>query len=108
MLDSWRKGWQNICNEFLELYGHDERIDHRSIRVQYEEALEQATAAATNEEKAIWLAKAIETNRDPILHIPRDRWGTVAAQEQRAAEQAIRDELKKKLLKPTLPLRIYH
>lgn len=94
-LDSWRKGWQNICNGFLELYGSDERVDHRSIRVQYEEALEQATAAATNEEKAIWLAKAIETNRDPILHIPRDRWGTVAAQEQRAAEQAIRDELKK-------------
>lgn len=94
-LDSWRKGWQDICNEYLELYGHDERIDHRSIRVQYEEALEQATVAATNEEKAIWLAKAIETNRDPILHISRDRWGTVAAQEQRAAEQAIRDELKK-------------
>ncbi|HII3248203.1 TPA: MobQ family relaxase [Enterobacter kobei] len=94
-LDSWRKGWQNICNGFLELYGHDERVDHRSIKVQYEEALEQATVAATNEEKAIWLAKAIETNRDPILHIPRDRWGTVAAQEQRAAEQAIRDELKK-------------
>lgn len=92
----------------FELYGRDERVDHRSIRVQYEEALEQATAAATNEEKAIWLAKAIETNRDPILHIPRDRWGTVAAQEQRAAEQAIRDEQKKKLLKPTLPLRIYH
>lgn len=95
MLDSWRKGWQDICNDFLELYGHNERIDHRSIRVQYEEALEQATAAATNEEKAIWLAKAIETNRDPILHIPRDRWGTIAAQEQRAAEQAIRNEQKK-------------
>lgn len=94
-LDSWRKGWQDFCNEFLELYGHDERIDHRSIRVQYEEALEQAIAAATNEEKAIWLTKAIETNRDPILHIPRDRWGTVAAQEQRAAEQAMRDEQKK-------------
>ncbi|MEI2351388.1 MobQ family relaxase [Klebsiella pneumoniae] len=94
-LDSWRKGWQDICNGFLDLYGHDERIDHRSIMVQYEEALEQAIAAATNEEKAIWLAKAIETNRDPILHIPRDRWGTVAAQEQRAAEQAIRDKLKK-------------
>ncbi|MGI3448232.1 MobQ family relaxase [Citrobacter arsenatis] len=94
-LDSWRKGWQDICNSFLELYGRDERVDHRSIRVQYEEALEQATVAATNEEKAIWLAKAIETNRDPILHIPRDRWETVAAQEQRATEQAIRDELKK-------------
>ncbi|MDM3329601.1 MULTISPECIES: MobQ family relaxase [unclassified Citrobacter] len=94
-LDNWRKGWQDICNSFLELYGRDERVDHRSIRVQYEEALEQATVAATNEEKAIWLAKAIETNRDPILHIPRDRWGTVAAQEQRATEQAIRDELKK-------------
>ncbi|QLO43389.1 MobA/MobL family protein [Citrobacter freundii] len=95
MLDSWRKSWQDFCNEFLELYSYDARVDHRSIRVQYEEALEQATAAATNEEKAVWLAKAIETNRDPILHIPRDRWGTVASQEQRAAEQAIRDELKK-------------
>lgn len=94
-LDSWRKGWQDICNGFLELYGHDEHVDHRSIRVQYEEALEQATVAATNEEKAVWIAKAIETNRDPILHIPRGRWGTVAAQEQRAAEQAIRDEQKK-------------
>lgn len=94
-LDCWRKGWQDTCNEFLQLYGHDERIDHRSVRSQYEEALEQATVAATNEEKAIWLAKAIETNRDPILHISRDRWGTVAAQEQRAAEQAIRDEQKK-------------
>jgi len=52
-LDSWRKGWQDICNEFIQLYGHDERIDHRSIRVQYEEALELATAASTNEEKAI-------------------------------------------------------
>lgn len=94
-LDRWRKGWQDFCNGFLELYGYDERVDHRSIRVQYEEALEQATVAATNEDKAVWLAKAIETNRDPILHISRDRWNTIAAQEQRAAEQAIRDELKK-------------
>ncbi len=89
------QSWQEICNAFLELYGHDERVDHRSIRIQYEETLEKATVAATNEEKAIWLAKAIETNRDPMLHIPRYRWNTIDAQEQRAAEQAIRDEQKK-------------
>ncbi len=107
MLDSWRKGWQEICNGFLELYGHDERIDHRSIRVQYEEALEQATAAATNEEKAIWLAKAMKQTAIQYF-IFLVTASTVAAQEQRAAEQAIRDELKKKLTKPTLPLKIYH
>lgn len=69
-LDSWRKGWQDICNEFLELYGHDKRVDHRSIRVQHKEALEQAAVAVNNEDKAIWLAKAEETNRDPMMLAP--------------------------------------
>ncbi|HIH6637906.1 TPA: MobA/MobL family protein, partial [Klebsiella michiganensis] len=26
-LDSWRKGWQDICNEFLEKYEHEVRVD---------------------------------------------------------------------------------
>lgn len=93
-LDGWRKGWQDFCNEFLEKYEHEARVDHRSIRVQHIEALEQAAVAVNNEDKAIWLAKAEETNRDPMRHIPRDRWNTLAAQEQRAAEQAIRDQKK--------------
>ncbi|EAT4593473.1 MobA/MobL family protein [Salmonella enterica] len=90
-LDGWRKGWQDICNEFLAKYGHEARVDHRSISVQHKDALEQAEIAVTNEEKAFWLAKAEETDRDPMLHIPRDRWNTLSAQKQRATEQAIRD-----------------
>lgn len=98
-LDVWRKGWQNICNEFLEKYEHETRVDHRSIRVQHKEALEQAAVAVNNEDKAIWLAKAEETNRDPMRHIPRSRWNTQAAQQQRAAEQAVRDDRKKEAKK---------
>ncbi|WP_407579568.1 MobQ family relaxase [Citrobacter koseri] len=98
-LDGWRKGWQDVCNEFLEKYEHEARIDHRSIAAQHEEALEQAAVAVTNEEKAVWLAKAEETDRAPMRHIPRGKWNTKAAQEQRAEEQAIRDDKKEEAKK---------
>ena len=26
----WRKAWADVTNLYLERYGHDERIDHRS------------------------------------------------------------------------------
>ena len=26
----WRKAWADVTNRYLERYGHDERIDHRS------------------------------------------------------------------------------
>ena len=29
-LVSWRKAWADVSNRYLERYGHDERIDHRS------------------------------------------------------------------------------
>lgn len=29
-LVSWRAAWADVTNRYLELYGHDERIDHRS------------------------------------------------------------------------------
>lgn len=98
-LDGWRKGWQDFCNEFLEKYDHEARVDHRSIRVQHKESLEQAAVAVSNGDKAIWLAKAEETNRDPMRHIPRSRWNTQAAQQQRAAEQSVRDDRKKEAKK---------
>lgn len=43
--------------------GSSERIDHRSLQPQHEEALSHAAIALNNEEKALWLAKAVETNR---------------------------------------------
>jgi hypothetical protein len=47
-----------------------------------------------NEEKALWLAKAAETNRPAMKRIHSAKWRSKAAQEQRAAEQAVRDAAK--------------
>lgn len=60
----WRESWASMANSYLEAAGSSERIDHRSLQAQHEEALEKAAAALDNEEQALWLAKAAETNRD--------------------------------------------
>ncbi|EKS7812712.1 MobQ family relaxase [Edwardsiella piscicida] len=91
-LDGWRKGWQDVCNKFLEMHGHFTRIDHRSVKAQHTEALANAEIASTNEEKAEWLAKAVETDRAGMRRIPRSGWKKPEAQQQRAEEQAIRDQ----------------
>lgn len=90
----WRESWASMANSYLEAAGSSERIDHRSLQAQHEEALEKAAAALDNEEQALWLAKAAETNRPAMKRIHSARWRSKAAQEQRAAEQAVRDAAK--------------
>lgn len=90
----WRQSWASMANSYLAAAGSSERIDHRSLRAQHEEALEKAAVALDNEEKALWLAKATETNRPAMKRIHSARWRSKAAQEQRAAEQAVRDAAK--------------
>lgn len=90
----WRESWSSMANSYLAAAGSPERIDHRSLHAQHEEALEKAAAALDNEEKALWLARAAETNRPAIKPIHSARWRIKAAQEQRATEQAVRDAAK--------------
>ncbi|MDA8505325.1 MobA/MobL family protein [Citrobacter sp. Awk 2] len=90
----WRESWSAMANSYLAAAGSSERIDHRSLQAQHEEALEKAAVALDNEEKALWLAKAAETNRPPMKRIHSAKWRSKAAQEQRAAEQAVRDAAK--------------
>ena len=90
----WRESWASMANSYLAAAGSPERIDHRSLQAQHEEALEKAAVALDNEEKALWLAKAAETNRPPMKRIHSAKWSSKAAQEQRAAEQAVRDAAK--------------
>lgn len=90
----WRESWASMANSFLAAAGSAERIDHRSLQTQHEEALEKAAVALDNEEQALWLAKAAETNRPPMKRIHNAKWRSKAAQEQRAAEQAVRDAAK--------------
>lgn len=94
----WRESWSAMANNYLAATGSSERIDHRSLQAQHEEALEKAAVALNNEEKALWLAKAAETNRPPMKRIHSAKWRSKAAQEQRAAEQAARDAAKQEAI----------
>ncbi|EMJ3153660.1 MobA/MobL family protein [Yersinia enterocolitica] len=94
----WREAWSALTNSYLDAAGTGERIDHRSIDAQYTEAIESAATTLDIEEKALWLAKATLTSRPPMQRIHRAKWNSAEAQEQRAAEQAARDEIKQEAL----------
>ncbi|EKN3403641.1 TPA: MobQ family relaxase [Yersinia enterocolitica] len=94
----WRESWSVIANHYLAAAGSNERIDHRSIEIQHDEALENATITLDVEEKAVWIAKAALTSRPAMQRIPRAKWNSQTAQQQRAAEQAVRDEMKQEAL----------
>lgn len=91
----WRESWSVIANRYLADVGSNERIDHRSIDTQHTEALENAAITLDVEEKALWLAKATLTSRPPMQRVHRVKWNSKSVQEKRAAEQAVRDEMKK-------------
>ncbi|MBA0162226.1 MobA/MobL family protein [Pectobacterium versatile] len=90
----WRESWSVIANRYLTAAGSNERIDHRSIDTQHAEALENAAITLDVEEKALWLAKATLTSRSPMQRVHRAKWNSKSVQENRAAEQAVRDEMK--------------
>ncbi|GKW01405.1 hypothetical protein PEC301877_02200 [Pectobacterium carotovorum subsp. carotovorum] len=90
----WRESWAVISNRYLAAAGSNERIDHRSIDAQHSEALENAAITLNVEEKALWLAKATATSRPPMQRVHRAKWNSKSVQEKRAAEQAVRDEMK--------------
>lgn len=48
----WRESWASMSNSYLEAAGSEERIDHRSLRMQCADALAQAEEAFSAEEKA--------------------------------------------------------
>ncbi|MCQ3112700.1 MobA/MobL family protein [Salmonella enterica] len=91
MVVQWRESWATMSNSYLEAAGSEERIDHRSLRTQCADALAQAEEAFSAEEKAFWLAKATETNRPAMQRVHRAKWNDTESQEQRAAEQALRN-----------------
>lgn len=90
----WREAWSALANRYLEASGVSERIDHRSLEAQHNEALEHAAITLDAEEKALWLAKATATSRPAMQRVHRAKWNSKQVQEKRAAEQAVRDEMK--------------
>ncbi|WP_289367373.1 MobQ family relaxase [Pantoea stewartii] len=90
LMDEWRASWSRMSNRALERTGFANRIDHRSLTAQREEAIELAKQAqeAGNEKVANQhLAKAVELNRPALTRIDRQSWHTKRAKTLRAAEQ---------------------
>lgn len=91
LMDEWRASWSRMSNRALEHAGSANRIDHRSLAAQREEAIALAKAAQVKGREDIaneHLAKAIELDRPALTRIDRKSWHTKRAKALRAAEQA--------------------
>ena len=62
-LATWRKDWAARANHALESRGHSERIDHRTLAVQRDEALARGDTT-----------RAETLDRDPEIHLGRSAW----------------------------------
>ncbi len=61
----WRKAWADVTNKYLERYGHEERIDHRSFAergIDEQPTIHEGVAARAMEAKDI-LSDRCELNR---------------------------------------------
>ena len=62
-LATWRKDWAAHANRALERHGHADRIDHRTLAAQRDEALQRGDTA-----------RAESLDRDPEIHLGRSAW----------------------------------
>ena len=62
-LASWREDWAASANRALARHGHAERIDHRTLAAQRDEALQRGDTA-----------RAETLDRDPEIHLGRAAW----------------------------------
>lgn len=56
----WRESWASMANSYLEAAGSSERIDHRSLQAQHEEALEKRRLLWTMKNKRYGLLKPLK------------------------------------------------
>ncbi|EBO4785039.1 molybdopterin-guanine dinucleotide biosynthesis protein MobA [Salmonella enterica] len=91
-LEGLRKGWADTANTHLAKLDHQVRIDHRTLSVQRDEALDQFEKATTAEAKAEALSRAVSLDRPAIQRIWRSKLNTEEGRALREAQQSIRDE----------------
>ena len=77
VLEGWRLSWAEVSNDALERSGLDERIDHRTLEAQREEALERAADAQErgDEEEALReTVRAVSLDRPPLPQLSPGAW----------------------------------
>jgi len=77
VLEDWRSSWAEASNAALERSGQDERIDHRTLEAQRDEARERATEAQErgDEEEALReTVRAVSLDRQPLPQLSPGAW----------------------------------
>ncbi|WP_417255229.1 MobQ family relaxase, partial [Celeribacter sp.] len=77
LLEHWREAWALGSNHALERAGLEERIDHRTLEAQREEALEWAAEARERGDEGTELretVRAISLDREPLPQLSAGAW----------------------------------
>ena len=77
VLEGWREAWALDSNAALELAGFDERVDHRTLAEQRDEALERAEWARMGGDEAAELhetVRAMSLDRPPLPQLSPGAW----------------------------------
>lgn len=76
-LEDWRAAWARDANLALERAGIEDRVDHRTLEAQRDEALERAVAARERGDEGAELmqtVRAIELDRPPLPQLSPGAW----------------------------------
>jgi len=77
LLEGWRESWAQDINAALERYGVGERVDHRTLEAQREEALERADQASERgdeREELVQRVRAMALDREPLPQLSAGAW----------------------------------
>ncbi|WP_243253661.1 MobQ family relaxase [Pseudosulfitobacter sp. DSM 107133] len=77
VLEGWREAWARDNNIALERAGIEDRVDHRTLEAQRDEALELASAARERGDEGAELVqtvRAIELDRPPLPQLSPGAW----------------------------------
>jgi hypothetical protein len=77
LLVDWRSSWAEHVNQTLERCSVHERVDHRTLEAQREDALERASVAERNGDERVRvkeIARAVELDRPPLPDVGARGW----------------------------------
>ena len=77
VLEGWREAWARDSNVALERAGIEDRVDHRTLEAQRDEALELARAARERGDEGAELVqtvRAVELDRPPLPQLSPGAW----------------------------------
>ncbi|MCP3882759.1 MAG: MobA/MobL family protein, partial [Sulfitobacter sp.] len=77
LLEGWREAWARDSNAALERAGIEDRVDHRTLKAQRDEALELASAARERGDEGAELhetVRAMSLDRPPLPQLSLGAW----------------------------------